>query len=66
MTHTVQMDKIVHALENGEYVIGLYIDFSKAFDTVIMLFYWIDWNIMEFVEMLFPGSKVIWQTDVDL
>ena len=34
MAHIVLMDKIVHALENGECVIGLYLDFSKAFDTV--------------------------------
>ena len=34
MAHIVLMVKIVHALENGESVIGLYLDFSKAFDTV--------------------------------
>ena len=28
------VDKISDALHNGEYVLGLYIDFSKAFDTV--------------------------------
>ena len=28
------LDKIVKALENGAYVIGIYLDFSKAFDTV--------------------------------
>ena len=28
------MDKISNALENGEYVLGLFLDFSKAFDTV--------------------------------
>ena len=27
-------DKISNALENGEYVLGLFLDFSKAFDTV--------------------------------
>ena len=27
-------DKISDALHNGEYVLGLYLDFSKAFDTV--------------------------------
>ena len=28
------MDKLIHAIENGEYVIGIYLDLSKAFDTV--------------------------------
>ena len=28
------VDRIANALENGEYVLGLFLDFSKAFDTV--------------------------------
>ena len=28
------MDKLTNAIENGEYVIGIFLDFSKAFDTV--------------------------------
>ena len=28
------VDKISNALENGDYVLGLFLDFSKAFDTV--------------------------------
>ena len=27
-------DKIIQAIENGEYAIGVFLDFSKAFDTV--------------------------------
>ena len=34
MAHIVLMDKLKHAMENGEYVIGIYLDFSKAFATV--------------------------------
>ena len=30
----ILMDKLIKALENGEFVIGVYLDFSKAFDTV--------------------------------
>ena len=28
------VDNLSHALQNGEYVVGVYLDFSKAFDTV--------------------------------
>ena len=28
------VDNLTRALENGEYVVGVYLDFSKAFDTV--------------------------------
>ena len=28
------VDNLTHALENGEHVVGVYLDFSKAFDTV--------------------------------
>ena len=28
------VDNLTHALENGEYVVGVYLDLSKAFDTV--------------------------------
>lgn len=31
---TLLIDKISNALENGDYVLGLFLDFSKAFDTV--------------------------------
>ena len=30
----ILIDKVSKALENGEYVLGLFLDFSKAFDTV--------------------------------
>ena len=36
------VDRITEALENGDYVVGVFIDFSKAFDTVIISFYWIN------------------------
>jgi hypothetical protein len=34
MALIILLDKIVDALEKGEYVIGVFLDFSKAFDTV--------------------------------
>ena len=34
MALMILMDKIVKSIENGEFVIGVFLDFSKAFDTV--------------------------------
>ena len=34
MALIVIVDKIMQALQNGDIVIGVYLDFSKAFDTV--------------------------------
>ena len=34
LAHLVLQDKITKSLDNGEKVIGIYLDFSKAFDTV--------------------------------
>ena len=34
MALMILLDKIVKALEDGEYEIGIFLDFSKAFDTV--------------------------------
>ena len=34
MALMVLIDKLTKALENGDYVIGMFLDFSKAFDTV--------------------------------
>ena len=28
------MDTLIKSLDNGDYVIGVFLDFSKAFDTV--------------------------------
>ena len=34
MALMVLVDKLIKSLQNGEFVIGVYLDFSKAFDTV--------------------------------
>ena len=34
MTLSILMDKLIKSLENGDYMIGVFLDLSKAFDTV--------------------------------
>ena len=34
MAHMILVDNLIKLLENGEYVLGVFLDFSKAFDTV--------------------------------
>ena len=34
MALMVMVNELTNALENGDYVIGIFLDFSKAFDTV--------------------------------
>ena len=34
MALMILIDKLIKCMENGEYVIGVFLDFSKAFDTV--------------------------------
>ena len=34
LARTVLMDKLIKSIENGDHVIGVFLDFSKAFDTV--------------------------------
>ena len=34
MAHMILVDNLIKALQNKDYVIGVFLDFSKAFDTV--------------------------------
>ena len=34
MAHMIFVDNLIKALQNQDYVIGVFLDFSKAFDTV--------------------------------
>ena len=34
MAHMILVDNLIKSLENGEYALGVFLDFSKAFDTV--------------------------------
>ena len=34
MTHMIRVDILINSLKRGEYVSGVFLDYSKAFDTV--------------------------------
>ena len=34
MAIVILLDKLINSIENGEFVVGVYLGFSKAFDTV--------------------------------
>ena len=54
-------DKITEALDRGEYLIGVFLDFSKAFDTVdhaILLTKLIKYGIQWFSDYLCIGCNM--------
>ena len=66
VTLTVLVDKLVKSLENEDYVVGVFLDFSKAFDTIdheILLakitILWDKGNSLKVVHKLFGKSKTI-------
>ena len=40
------VDEITQGLGNTDHVVGVFLDYSKAFDTLIILFYWIKCSSM--------------------
>ena len=60
------IDKLTQAIENGEYIIGVFLDFSKAFDTVDHKILLENYIIMECVGVLTSGSIATWLIDNNL
>ena len=60
MALMVLLDKIVKALENGEFVIGIYIDFSKALIRLIIAYYLWNLNIVVSVVLHLTGLRAVW------
>ena len=49
MALNILIDKLIKSLENGDYMIGVFLDFSKAFDTIDYDVLLKSYIIMEFV-----------------
>ena len=62
MALMVLLEKIHKALENGEFVVGIYLDFWKAFDTVDHSILW-NLNIMVSVVLHLTGLRSIWPVE---
>ena len=60
------IDKITEALDQGNCVIGIFIDFSKAFDTVDHNLLLKKWNYMVFKVQLTNGSMIINLIDINM
>ena len=54
------IDKITEALDQGDIVIGIFLDFSKAFDTVDHDILLKNWNYMVYKILLWNGLIVIY------
>ena len=60
------VDKISEALNNGDYVIGVFLDFSKAFDTVDHDILLKKLENMAFKVRPWTGSQIICRTDFSM
>ena len=53
------MDKIISVLNDGDYVLGLFLDLPKLLIPLIIIFFLTNWNFMGSEEMHFVGFKAI-------
>ena len=58
MALSILMDKLIKSLENGDNMIGVFLDFSKAFDTVDHDMLLKNYITMEFVILVLNGFRV--------
>ena len=64
MTLLTLIDKITEALDKGECIIGVFLDFSKAFDKLILVYDYKNWNYMVYKISHTNGLKIIYQIEL--
>ena len=57
MAHMLLVDTLIQALQKGEFVIGVFLEFSKVFDMVDHSILLLIFNTMLFVVLLLIGFK---------
>ena len=60
------VDRITGALDNGDHVVGVFLDFSKAFDTVDQSFLLDKILFMASNLQLYNDLKIIWLGDLNI
>ena len=66
MAHLVLMDKITKSLDDGENDIDIYLDFSKAFTLLIMIYYCKNGIITASGALHMNGFKLTWPTGTNM
>ena len=56
LVELVLVDKVAQAIESGKFALGVFFDFSKAFDTVNLIFYYKSYMPMVLGVKLINGS----------
>ena len=57
------IDKITEALDKGECIIGVFLDFYNALTQLIMAYYYKNWNYMVYKISHSYGLKIIYQIE---
>ena len=55
------IDKITEALDNGDCVVGIYLDFLRHLTLLIMIYYSKSLVCMEYKTLLYNGLDITWQ-----
>ena len=60
------IDKITEALDKGECIIGVFLDFPRLLIQSIMVYYYKNWNYMVYKISHSNGLKIIYQIEFSM